>query len=522
MSEQSSVTDIQTITKYVSTLVKGGQHQAARDYIDDAVGKAPDSAALLHLAAQVFNQQGDLQGALAYLTRAIKAMPEQIVFHIDRLYVLDRLNERKQLATALEAATKLAQDNKQYQQQLARFYTQLDQPANALAIIENLLKQHPDDTVLAFDEGLNRWFLGDAKAAEKIIKKVCDNEQAPSMAHYVLALLRKQTKTRNHIDALKERARADQVADTPLWFALAKEYEDLGEHELAFNAASTGNALQKKITPYNEAAELDALQQLTQVARTWNTQGRGNKKTAITPVFVVSMPNSGATLVERYLAAHPNVKSLGEFADFPLLLNEAIASYLAEHSGATRDQALQNLNYTDLGKAYLAKLAEVADGHEFVVDKLPFNFLYCGLIKKALPTAKIIHVQRDALDTCWSIYRTLFSDRYAYAYDQAELGHYYAHYQALMNAWQSTLGDEMLCVDYEAMVSDSAATQQQLLDFCGLTAAPAQDGYVSIATSVTTARGEPMCQKLYTKAKGRASAYSKHLEPLADALAAFK
>ncbi|MDN7126858.1 sulfotransferase [Pseudidiomarina sp. 1ASP75-14] len=518
MNDQSEVPSVQQLGQYLNALLKGGQQQAARDYIDAQVQRAPDSAAVVHLAAQLHHKTGALRSSLAHLNRAIELMPDQPALHIDKLHLLTSLRERKQLAKALEHAKKLATDNKNYQQQLARFYTQLNRPEQALELLTLLRKAHEEDSVLAFDEALNQWFVGKHKAAEKLANAVCEQKDAPSMAFYVRALLRKQTKTKNHVEQLADRARKDEVADTPIWFALGKEADDLGLHEQAFAAVTSGNALQKKITPYNEAAELDALTQMADVASTWKSQGRANKNAELTPIFVVSMPGSGATLIERYLHAHPQVTSAGEFPDFPQLLGEAISAYLAAHPGATRAQAIAAINYGELGKAYLKQLQDVADGNSYVVDKLPFNFLYCGMLKKALPNAKIIHVERDALDTCWSIYRTLFADRYAFAYDQEELGRYYRHYQAIMSAWQQSLGDELLTVTYEAFVEDTETTEQKILDFCGLQAASAQDDFVKQVPSVTTARGEPLTTRIYQHGIGHSKAYAKQLQALQSAL----
>lgn len=98
---------------------------------------------------------------------------------------------------------------------------------------------------------------------------------------------------------------------------------------------------------------------MVEVAQQWKIPESKTKQAAVTPIFVVSMPGSGATLVERYLHAHPEVKSAGEFPDFPQLLGDAISAYLNEHPDASRAQAINKLNYTELGKAYLRRLKEV-------------------------------------------------------------------------------------------------------------------------------------------------------------------
>lgn len=518
MSEQVAVTDIQTIIKYVTTLLKNGQAQDAMDYLEGHIKSQPQTPALLHIAAQIQNQQGNLVRALDYLNEALATAPEHLMLRVDRLHLLERLRDRKALLKALDEATVLAPDNLAYQQQLARFYTQLNMPEQALAILKKYDNKDAGNLTLTFDIALNRWFSGDIKGTEKLLLAICADPQAPSMAFYVRSLIRKQTKTKNHIDELKHRVREDQVADVPIWFALVKEYNDIGDFAAATEVAKIGNALQKQITPYNEASELAALKDVVDIARDWNASGRGNKKTSVTPIFVVSMPNSGATLVERYLASHSKVKSLGEFSDFPQLLNQAIEAYLKEHAGASRAQALQELDYTALGKAYLNQVAELADGHTYIVDKLTYNFLYCGFIQKALPTAKIIHVERDALDTCASIYRTLYVSRNAYAYDQAEIGRYYKAYQDVMGAWKQALGDSLLTVSYEHMLTDTDATVELLSNFCGLEKEADQDDFISCIPSVSTARGEGQLKKVYKTALGSGKDYAKYLPDLVKAL----
>ncbi len=188
------------------------------------------------------------------------------------------------------------------------------------------------------------------------------------------------------------------------------------------------------------------------------------------PIFVIGMPRTGTTLVERILGSHSAVHAAGELNDFALSLVK-IARELAGKqalSGSSLVAISKNIDFASLGRLYVessarARLPECVH----FVDKMPMNFLYAGLIHLALPKAKIIHVERDPMDTCYAIYKTLFENAYPYSYDLPELGQYYVAYKELMAHWASRDARRSCTpLKYENLVTDHRSVTQSMLEYC--------------------------------------------------------
>jgi len=187
------------------------------------------------------------------------------------------------------------------------------------------------------------------------------------------------------------------------------------------------------------------------------------------PIFIIGMPRTGTTLVERILTSHSDVSAVGELTDFPLLMTEMVQERHAIGSPEEGDiDASLRLDFHELGRRYVDCARQLAGGAQYFVDKLPYNFLYCGYILAALPRAKIIHLRRDPLDTCYAVYKTLFFNAYSYSYDLQELADYYVGYRTHMDHWHRALPGRILDVSYEEFVRDPESQARRVLDWCGL------------------------------------------------------
>jgi hypothetical protein len=180
---------------------------------------------------------------------------------------------------------------------------------------------------------------------------------------------------------------------------------------------------------------------------------------------------------------------------------------------------LQDDDLAALGEAYLSRVDALGDGQAHVVDKMPSNFLYLGLIRRMLPEARIIHCRRDPVDTCLSCYSKLFTAEQLFAYDLGELGRFHRDYQGLMAHWRAVLpADRFLEIDYEAVVEDLEGETRRLLDFLGLPWSDRCLRFFETPRTVRTASVNQVRQPLYASAKGRWKAHAAHLQPLLAAL----
>jgi len=282
-----------------------------------------------------------------------------------------------------------------------------------------------------------------------------------SLAHYLRSDLRIQTTERNHI-AEMEAVIAEKKLPPPsrvlLHFALAKEYEDLGLHDHTFQHVDAGCTLQRSLIGANRAdsvAEIDRV--IASHTKSWIASAPAGLVDPA-PIFVVGLPRTGTTLVERIVASHPTMSSVGESGAFAAELARAT---VPGNSGA--DPASLGRNYMEA-----ASLSRLPSEERFV-DKTLENYLYCGLIHVALPRAKIILVQRSPMDACWAMYKAHFAGKFAFSYHQEELADHYLAYRRLAAHWKATLpAHSFLEVRYEDIVRDQEAESRRMIDFAGL------------------------------------------------------
>jgi len=172
-----------------------------------------------------------------------------------------------------------------------------------------------------------------------------------------------------------------------------------------------------------------------------------------------------------------------------------------------------------MGVRYLASISKYAPRAARIVNKLPTNFRFAGLIAIALPNARIIHVRRDPVDTCLSCLSKIFRGDLLFAYDVGELARYYRAYEELMRHWREVLPSAtMLEVDYENLVGDLEGQSRRLIEYCGLEWSPKCLSFHTTRRVVLTASAAQVRQPIYRSSVGRWHAYGEALRPLLDAL----
>ncbi len=296
-------------------------------------------------------------------------------------------------------------------------------------------------------------------------------------------------------------------------FALGKAYLDIGDAARAFDQLGLANQLKRATFSYDSASTDRWVERIIEAITpdlAQKLQGAGAPSDL--PVFIVGMPRSGTTLVEQILSSHSQVLGAGELPALRQIV-EGAGPYPDLAATLTRDGAAR------LGQAYLARLARLAGPERRIVDKMPGNFFYAGLIPLMLPGARIIHCRRDPVDTCLSCYMKQFAGEQSFAYDLTELGEFHRHYRRLMEHWSSMLPTERYIeVDYEAVVEDLEGEARRLIAFLGLEWEEACLDFHNNRRIVRTASLNQVRQPIYKTSKGRWHAYADHLRPLLDAL----
>jgi tetratricopeptide (TPR) repeat protein len=340
-------------------------------------------------------------------------------------------------------------------------------------------------------------------------------------AHLTLSQLRRQTPASNHVARLQSLlSQHDAVTDaqTCLNMALAKEYEDLADYPAAFGHFERGKSAGKELRNYSiksDEALFDALQHVRPDKAA--VQGSSNGE----PIFVIGMPRTGTTLLERIISSHPDVHSAGELHNFAMALKYATRSETPSMLDPETIANTRNIDWKELGDIYVSSTRPGTGHKPRFIDKLPHNFLYAGLIAQALPNARIICLRRDPVDSCLSNFRQLFSQTapfYGYSFDLLDIGRYYVMFDRLMTHWQNAFPGRILEMEYETLVESQESSSRQLLEFCGLPWNDACLRFEDNPAPVNTASAVQVRSPIYRTALKRWKKYEPQLGELMHVL----
>ena len=299
-------------------------------------------------------------------------------------------------------------------------------------------------------------------------------------------------------------------AEVHLRFAIGKYFDDVREFEAAFANFRRAHELKKR---YGERYDRQRMTRGVDRAihsydREWARRPRVDANPSARPVFVVGMPRSGTSLAEQILASHPAVFGAGELPFW----NSAAEAYA--RSAAPSGEPSGDTHLTPAAD-YLQLLEKLSADAPRVVDKMPTNFLSLGLIHEMLPNARIIHMRRNPIDTCLSIYFQHFKNAHSYADDLDDLVHYYSEYSRLMKHWRDALpGEAILDVPYESLVDDQEGWSRKMLQFIGLAWEPQCLDFHRADRSVMTASKWQVRQKINRSSVERWRNYEQFIGPL--------
>ena len=361
-------------------------------------------------------------------------------------------------------------------------------------------------------------YLGDADGAEAEFDAAIALRPQDYEAYNGRAHLRKQTRERNHVAEIE---RALATATSPagraqLCYALAKELEDLGEFDASFVRLKQGADARRRHMRYDVETDVGIMRRIREVFGGDVLAGPRAGDAGGEAIFVIGLPRTGTTLVERILASHPDVCSAGELSSFSVELVRMVEGLPGRALASRLDfvDRAATIDFQALGEAYLRSTLPHRDERPRFVDKLPFNYLYAGLIHRALPRARIVSLERHPMDSCYSVYKQLFRDAYPFSYDLDDLGRYYVAYAELMRHWRRLMPGVIHTLRYEDLVADLEGEARRLLEYCGLAWDARCLRFHENEDASTTASALQVRQPIYAHSVGRWRNYAKHLEPL--------
>ncbi len=364
-------------------------------------------------------------------------------------------------------------------------------------------------------------YLGELVDARGFLEKALDIAPADSYLHWLYSRVGKVSSD-DHLRVMRQLAEGASEPRDVAWlnYAMGKELEDLERWEEAFAAFERGAGARRATVEYNEAALLDVFRAASEsFTSDWlekNVDGVADAG----PIFIVGQPRTGTTLLERMLGSHPKVVSAGELRHFGVAIRKATGINEKRTFSADLMRAAADASVELIGETYRISTEYLRREVPHFVNKLPTNYLYLPLIAAALPRARIIHVRRDPMDSCFAMYKQLFADAYIYTYDQEEVARIYVAYSRLMDTWRERFGDRFIEVTYEDLVTDTESTLRGVMQYVGLSWHEDCLNFTDDAQPVTTASAAQVREGAHTRSVGRWKRYEEQLEPMRRVLAA--
>lgn len=462
--------------------------------------------------------------ALDCIDQAISVHSTNVKFLMHRGQCLLALNRPREALDAVDAVERCAPTEPATWNAIGTLRSYANDQHGALAAYDRAVALAPRESHFIYNRASVRRFLGDLEGAEADYDSVIALRPLDYEAYVNRTELRVQTAAHNHTSELEDllaQKIPDWRGDIQIRFALAKEYEDLGEYSKSFEQLRIGAKRRRDHMKYDVAADVATVDWIISAfpaSPTDTAPGAGGEA----PVFIVGLPRSGTTLVERILSSHSSMSSAGELDCFAMAIVDAVQVRTGQAQVPRRQLVAQSatLDFAALGHDYLRRARAVFHGEGRFIDKMPLNYLYCGLIHRALPYAKIIHVTRHPMAVGYAMYKTLFKDGYPFSYDLREIARYYIAYRRLMQHWQAAMPGVIHEVRYEDLVSEQLTETRKLLAYCGLHWEDDCAAFHRNPAASTTASASQVRRPIYNTSVSQWRHYEAQLSELSDEVTA--
>ena len=538
----------------VISLYAKGYFQEAIDKIKSLNIDFPNVPLLFNLIGACYKQIGQLEGAEKMFETAVNIKPDYAEAHFNHGVVLqeldkpdnaiesykkainfqpkypDALNNLGNLlkrSGELQGAIEKFEWAVAYQHDFAEAHNNLGlalsdygRPIDAIKSYKNAVNYDSNYAKAYFNLALSQKDIGDKDGFIVSIEKALEIRPDMGAAHLQLSRVKKYIKTDPVIPLIESyllKEDLSMIDRINLSFALAHIYEGLKNYNKQFEYLNEANLLRKQGVNYSFEIDQGLFSRIkSSFELPPATVKKSSLETEIKPIFIVGMPRSGTSLVHQILDSHNKVHGAGELNYLNKLVMPVIKSFNKEEKNQISNKSIKSIR-----QSYLASLSSLNIKEKIIVDKMPLNFRHIGFIVSAFPEAKIIHMNRDPMATCWSIYKYYFNGNY-YSFDQEDLANYYGLYKDLMDFWKQLFPNQIYDVCYEDLTSNQKEETRNLLEYCELDWDDNCLRFHNNQTAVRTTSALQVRQKMYQGSSEAWRQYESYLQPLKKGLDYYK
>ena len=476
----------------------------------------PFDVAAIRMMAELAGRIGRYKDAENLLRRALDLSPAFNAARANLAITLYRLNRPAEAIAELDIVLAQDPDNVGHANLKAAALGRIGGFDEAIALYEGVLKDVPNQPRVWMSFGHMLKTVGRQADGIAAYRRALDLSPGLGEVWWSLANLKTVKFDDADIAAMQAALADSAISDEDrfhLDFSLGKAFEDRREAERAFAHYAAGNNLRRTKIVYDadETAQFvgDSIAAFTPALL---SAAAGQGCAAADPIFILGMPRAGSTLVEQILASHPLVEGTSELPDIPALVRQVV-----EYPHGLASLAPDTLR--QLGEEYLERTRiQRRTDRPYFIDKLPNNWAHLPFIHLILPNARIIDARRHPLACCFSNYKQHFARGQAFSYTLEDMGRYYRDYVRLMAHVDAVLPGRVHRVLYEAMVDDTEAEVRALLSACGLDYDPACLEFHKTERAVRTASSEQVRQPIFRDGTDAWQPYADWLGPLKLAL----
>jgi tetratricopeptide (TPR) repeat protein len=518
-----AASDVREKIMRLQALYRNGALNDALTFGTELARHLPGSPHVAQLLGAVQASLGQFDEAEAGLARAVSLKPDMWDAHYNRGILQEKLGRMADAAASFEKVAAAKPDFVEAHFNLANVRQDLGEYDSAMAGYARALELKPNLAGAHHNLGYVLNALGRPDDAIASYRRAIAAEPVFTEAHLSLSALTAYAPDDAHLERMRTLRKHPGLTSERRVFldhALAKACEDIGEVDAAFAHLAEANRLRKRALGYDIASDEEVFGLIRAMfadadapTPPGEASARGDRRT---PIFVLGMPRSGTTLVEQILASHGEVVGGGERRT----LNAAVAPHMRALRHAARPRPTAGM-LQSVREAYLSDGISHGGGATCFTDKMPLNFRWIGFVANSLPEAKIVHVSRHPIATCWSCYKHYFrSAALGFVCDLDDLVRYYRLYLQLMDDWRTRFPGRIYDLDYERLTEDQEGETRKLLAWCGLDWDERCLAFHDNAGAVGTLSASQVRKRMYRGSSRAWKAFEPHLKPLVEAFGA--